>query len=1525
MKNTKLFQKLAIGGISLALMIGVAIVFQHGPTEYLKFLQALTFFVDAPPPAMMQNVFPLNGSKVSSDFRTFVIKFARPMDATTINATNINMKDALNNAITGTVTYDSNVQQATFKASTNFTVTSSPNNNPFTLTVGSGVKDSAGATLGSNVTAAYTISAGTNASPPAYSYSDPFNNSTNVSIYNTAIISTAFNIPLDPTTVTAANLSVTTTPATDPPVTISGIGTTTYNPYNNSIEILTSLVLLPNTTYAITVSSNVKSATGIPVAPYTTRFTTGSTNEAQPAPAIVWSDFRTDGIEIEWNAAMFEPLAENVFNHTLVCNGSAVDLASSIIEWNAVTLRSNIGNLTLTSGAACDLTLSPSITNINNTAVAITSRIQTGTVHAPYSGKGFLTSAASTTAGSWLDLDNCSSYTDLNLANCPSFIFNNPLNIAFSDLVANESHTSTAIFTIPVVKSFTTGYKLVITAPYGGSLIGSATANNVLNNDITPDIQVVNFSSITNNETQKTMTLVLNVANNATISTGSQLKFAIDNISNPNVAGTYKFEYKLTDANNITLQQGVFNSITFASTGASTANIVVRDRSNNNAIANVKVVFTAPNIGTTTLTTDGTGTASFASLPDTGMHIEAYILGDSVPATYLPSWTNTSFDLPAGSYTSTKTLYLDPANFTINATIQHSGIGTNGATKVDAFASGQNGWISRLVTLSATGTTNVTLRTGAGDYNVGVGQHFDLQSSGTDNIAFVLPATQSVKVGTGLPTPSVTLSLAQANKNITGTILDTNGKALSGFQVVATSNQSTFYATTDTNGAFNLAVTTGNYTVTASKYGLAGKIEKQVVIATTDTTVALGNLTVKKPTRYISGTVQDSNGNKIKNATVNCYNATNSESVNGLTDSSGLYVVYVPTGTYTCEASVALLGSIPAASGVNTTSIVVGASDITSINFSLNRGNNGNITVTVRNSSGIAVEGNFVWAEKFDKNTKQFIAYGNGASTDQAGQVILNVARNNASTEIYYVETLGTNDEKLSIASNVNIASADANLGIFTLPAYQQVTFNVSGLQSNTTEAEINVHDETTDDWSTATIAVTNGAGSTTISLPAGSYTGYLRVNGVSETIKTFTVSGSAASVSFDFSTTQMTLLTVYVQDNSGAPLKDVFVNAFEQDKDVSANGTTDTQGYASLNLIPGTYFINASKQNYTNRSATATVTTATRNEATFVLASASSNIILSVKDSSNTAVANAWVDAITSDGSNKWAGGRTDGNGALTLKVEPNTKWNITARDENGIYGTASNISPGVATVTVTLNQTQAGFVSSKPKNVSLNPTKDNVVSSDVAKLTIPAGALGKNASGTNISIKNVSNTPSIGALGALGNQAVEISSTDSSGKAITKLNSNISAEITLNKVRIDALINSGVAPEKLNTPVGFFNTATNTWETVKGSTIYVTRQAVQGGPYVTTTITDFLNKRPTDYANDYDDIIHYVFKPNHFTLFAPIGTRETLFEEELKPVASRKKTDTYTPCRAAAPAFSSISSFFSNLFNFFKLKTGP
>ena len=206
------------------------------------------------------------------------------------------MADNQNNAVTGTVTYDSNVWQATWKASADFTVTAQ--SNPFKFTMSSNVSDSNGETLGEDYIATYTIGTNSDLGAPGYPNPYPADNDTGVSIYNTSVIGIGFNIPLDPTTVTAANLSVTTSPVTDPVQTIGGIGTVTYNPYANGIEITPSGILLADTQYTITVSTNVKSSTGVPLAAaYNTIFTTASTS-SQAAPSIVWSDLKQTALKL---------------------------------------------------------------------------------------------------------------------------------------------------------------------------------------------------------------------------------------------------------------------------------------------------------------------------------------------------------------------------------------------------------------------------------------------------------------------------------------------------------------------------------------------------------------------------------------------------------------------------------------------------------------------------------------------------------------------------------------------------------------------------------------------------------------------------------------------------------------------------------------------------------------------------------------------------------------------------------------------------------------------------------------------------------------------------------------------------------------------------------------------------------------------------------------------------------------------------------------------------------------------------
>ncbi|BCJ37562.1 hypothetical protein Athai_50650 [Actinocatenispora thailandica] len=114
---------------------------------------------------------------------------------------------------------------------------------------------------------------------------------------------------------------------------------------------------------------------------------------------------------------------------------------------------------------------------------------------------------------------------------------------------------------------------------------------------------------------------------------------------------------------------------------------------------------------------------------------------------------------------------------------------------------------------------------------------------------------------TGLGTPNGVAALTQGEHGtISGTVTDGDGTALAGATVAAAAADGTVYhATSDDQGHYDLAVATGSYQATASKYGYGDQTRSDLTVAA-DATVTADFTLAKKPTDTVSGTVTDGSG-----------------------------------------------------------------------------------------------------------------------------------------------------------------------------------------------------------------------------------------------------------------------------------------------------------------------------------------------------------------------------------------------------------------------------------------------------------------------------------------------------------------------------------------------------------------------------------------------------------------------------------------------------------------------------------------
>lgn len=193
---------------------------------------------------------------------TVQVTFSEEMNQSTLNTTNITLRNTITNAlVAGTVSSTATV--ATFTPSGPLS-----NATNYTVTVTTGVTDVAGNPLASQFTSTFTTAALADVTPPSIVSRSPTNGSTNVAINTNATVT--FSEAMDASTINSNNITLTPTAggaAVPASVTCNSPCTTaTLDPTAN---------LANNTSYTLTVTTNVRDVAGNPLAANSTStFTT---------------------------------------------------------------------------------------------------------------------------------------------------------------------------------------------------------------------------------------------------------------------------------------------------------------------------------------------------------------------------------------------------------------------------------------------------------------------------------------------------------------------------------------------------------------------------------------------------------------------------------------------------------------------------------------------------------------------------------------------------------------------------------------------------------------------------------------------------------------------------------------------------------------------------------------------------------------------------------------------------------------------------------------------------------------------------------------------------------------------------------------------------------------------------------------------------------------------------------------------------------------------------------------------------
>jgi hypothetical protein len=341
---------------------------------------------------------PANGATNVPVNTTVTATFSKPMDQNTINASTFQLKATVSGtAVTGTVTYNTATNTATFTPTANLS-----SQTAYTATITTGAKDLFGTPLASPVNWTFSTA---DVTPPTVNAVSPPNGQSNVAT-NTAVNIT-FSEAMDQQTINTTTITLKNT-NTSAPVT----GTVAYNSATNVATFTPSAALAFGTQYTVTVTTGAKDVAGNPLASQSvTTFTTVAAPDTT-APTVV-ATTPTDG-------------ATGVAANTTVTVTFSEPMDPNTITTSTFTLKTTVGSNPVTGTI--------SYNQATNTA--------TFTPNAPLgSNTGYtatITTAVTDLAGNHLAANKVFSFTTIQDTTAPTVNSTSPTNGAADVHLGND-------------------------------------------------------------------------------------------------------------------------------------------------------------------------------------------------------------------------------------------------------------------------------------------------------------------------------------------------------------------------------------------------------------------------------------------------------------------------------------------------------------------------------------------------------------------------------------------------------------------------------------------------------------------------------------------------------------------------------------------------------------------------------------------------------------------------------------------------------------------------------------------------------------------------------------------------------------------------------------------------------------------------------------------------------------------------------------------------------------------------------
>jgi hypothetical protein len=324
-----------INGTSMVLLLMALTMWQCEKDDYVEVVGDCPEVISTDPANGATGV-PLN--------QVITATFNEVMNPATINGTSFTLQGTA--PVSGTVSYAD--KKATFTPSSPLLP-----NTTYTGTVKTTVKDAVGNSLQTDYVWAFT----TNLSP-IISSTDPLDNSTNVDVDQ--VISATFSVPMDPGSFNMATFTLYRNG------TVPVAGTISYS--DNTASFTPTGDLSPGVVYTATLSANVRTASGTPMAnAYSWTFNTGG------VPAITFTDpanLEEDVVlDKTINATFSEPMDATTINSTTFTLKQGARVINGVVTTDGTTVSFNPEN-NLLYGTTYTATITTGVKNTSGKSLA---------------------------------------------------------------------------------------------------------------------------------------------------------------------------------------------------------------------------------------------------------------------------------------------------------------------------------------------------------------------------------------------------------------------------------------------------------------------------------------------------------------------------------------------------------------------------------------------------------------------------------------------------------------------------------------------------------------------------------------------------------------------------------------------------------------------------------------------------------------------------------------------------------------------------------------------------------------------------------------------------------------------------------------------------------------------------------------------------------------------------------------------------------------------------------------------------